>query len=307
MLECTPEVECVLDYAAQTGESPTWSVREQALYWVDIQQPALHRFDPQTGQDRHWSVDADIGAFALCADGAAAVVALRSGLYRLRFSTGSLEPLAPPPFDPERFRFNEGACDGSGRLWLGVMYDPKSKDASDEPRASPWYSYSEREGLRAHSAHALIPNGLAWDDGYRTLFLANSHERCIFTFEFELQSGRLGQRRLFARIPSELGLPDGCAIDAEGCYWSALHGGGRLRRFRPDGSVERDVHLPVSEPTMCAFGGADLRTLYVTSESAKLPPERHAREPMAGKLLRLDAGVRGRAPALFGTAAQAAR
>lgn len=294
------------DYAAKTGESPTWSVREQVLYWIDVRQPALHRFDPRTGQDHHWMMPDDIGAFALSAEVGYALIALRIGLYRLQLADGALRRIADSPFDPERFRFNEGACDGSGRFWVGVMYDPRAAGAAPASRASPWYSFNEREGLRAHSLHAVIPNGLGWTEGYEILFVADSQERTICALQFHPHSGRIGERRLFARIPIELGVPDGCAIDEEGCYWSALHGGGRLRRFRPDGSIERDVLLPVSQPTMCAFAGAELATLYVTSESALLTPEQRAREPLAGKLLRLDPGVRGRAPGLFGEP-QAAR
>lgn len=300
MIELRPEVECVCDYAAQTGESPTWSVREQALYWIDVQQPALHRFDPHSREDRHWMMPADIGALALLADGSGALVALRSGLYRLALADGKLRQLAAPPFDPEHFRFNEGGCDGSGRFWIGVMYDPKGGGAPEGARSAPWHSYSEAEGLRTHGAEAVVPNGLGWDADYQTVFLAQSQAGTICSYEFELQSGRLGPQRLFARIPSELGVPDGCAIDQHGCYWSALHGGGRLRRFRPDGSIECDVHLPVRYPTMCAFAGADLATLYVTSASKQLTPEQRSREPLAGRLLRFDPGVRGRAPALFG-------
>jgi sugar lactone lactonase YvrE len=296
-----PAVECLLDYAAKTGESPTWSVREQALYWIDIKQPALHRFDPASAQDRYWLLPDEIGCFALQANGEGAVVALRSGLYRLRCSDGALTALAPPPFDPRLFRFNEGACDGAGRFWVGVMYDPKPGHSKATPELkAPLYSYSERDGLRAHADLAAVPNGFAWDAAYRTLFVSHSHEHAIYAFEFDLEAGRLGRRRLFATIPQQLGVPDGCAIDEDGCYWSAIHGGSRLRRFRPDGRVDRDLQLPVSMPTMGAFGGEALDTLYVTSESMKLDAAQRAREPLAGKLLRLHPGTRGRAPALFG-------
>src|SRR6185437_11792162 len=112
MASTEPSVECVLDYTAKTGESPTWSVREQVLYWIDVKQPALHRFDPQTHQDRQWLMPEDIGCFALLTDGSGALVALRTRLFRLAFGDGALTLLAAAPFDPARFRFNEGACDG---------------------------------------------------------------------------------------------------------------------------------------------------------------------------------------------------
>ncbi len=290
------EIECVLQDAAQTGESPTWSEAEQALYWIDIQQPALHRYDPTGRHDRHWTLPDEIGCFALRADMTGAVVALRGGLHALRFADGALTLLAPPPYDPTLFRFNEGGCDETGRFWLGTMYDPKQPDdrpASQKPKGE-WHCYSEAAGLQPRPDYAVIPNGLAWSEDFRTMFIAHYEQSAILAFDFDAATGHLGRERVFARIPQGIGKPDGGTIDAEGCYWSALHGGGRLRRLRPNGDLDFDVMLPVSQPTMCAFGDADLSTLYITSASVGLDPGERAQEPLAGKLLRCRPGVRGR-------------
>ncbi len=300
LLTANVEVESVLHYAAQTGESPFWSVAEQALYWIDIQQPALHRYEPASGQDRHWIMPDEIGCYALRHDGSGAILGLRSGLHELRFATGAITPLTPPPFDPSLFRFNEGGCDCTGRFWLGTMFDPKDKRRKDEHRQGQWHSYTEAEGLRPRPDFAVIPNGLAWDDSFQTMYTAHYERGEILAFDFDAQRGRLGRQRIFATIPHEAGRPDGSAIDAEGCYWVALHDGARLRRFRPDGSFDSDLPLPVSQPTMCAFGDADLSTLYITSAAMGLAPEQKAREPLAGRLLRCRPGVRGRALPMFG-------
>lgn len=296
----TVDYECVLDYAAQTGESPVWSVSEQALYWIDIQQPALHRFDPATGRDRNWLLPDEIGCFALCADGSHALLGLRTGLYELHLHIGALREIAPAPFDPSLFRFNEGGCDRMGRFWLGTMFDPKDRHKKGAKFKRRWHSYTDAEGLVAHDDFAVIPNGLAWDRGCRTMYISHSNDGVIYAFEYDADEGRLGQRRIFATIPPELGIPDGCAVDEHGGYWSAIHGGGRLRRFHADGRFDFDVHLPVSLPTMCAFGGASLDTLYVTSKSRGLTRRQRDREPLAGKLLRFRPGVRGIPTASFG-------
>ena len=117
------QVEVALDAHAIIGESPTWAAAEHALYWIDIKNPALYRYDPRLGSCRSWSLSSDVGAFALI-DGGSALVALRHGIHRLDLTTGALDLLAPPPFDPTRFRFNEGLCDPTGRFWVGVMFDP---------------------------------------------------------------------------------------------------------------------------------------------------------------------------------------
>ncbi|HEX4377549.1 MAG TPA: SMP-30/gluconolactonase/LRE family protein [Steroidobacteraceae bacterium] len=292
------EIEPVWDYAAQTGESPTWSQRDQSLYWIDIQQPALHCLRPDRSQHRQWDMPAEIGCFALHVDGEHAIVGLRTGVFKLSLATGALDHLAEAPFDPSLYRFNEGACDSTGRFWLGTMFDPKR--ASDAARPDqPWHSYMTREGLRTHRDFAVVPNGLAWNANDDTMYVAHSQQGIIYAYEFDASIGRLGKRRIFATVPRELGVPDGGTIDAEGGYWSALHGGARLRRYRADGELDFDLPLPVSLPTMCAFGGPRYDTLYITSASAGMDAAQREREPWAGKLLCVQLSMCGRPPGLF--------
>jgi len=298
----TADYEVLLDYAAQTGESPVWSVSEQRLYWIDIQQPALHRFDPATGQDRHWLLPDEIGCFALDADGSRAILGLRTGLYELRFDTCALRELSPAPFDPALYRFNEGGCDRMGRFWLGTMFDPKNPREKDANCKGEWHSYTESEGLVSHRDFAVIPNGLAWDPSYHTMYIAHSNDGIIYAFDYDAAAGSLGRRRIFATIAHEIGIPDGGAVDVQGGYWCAIHGGGRLRRFHSDGRFDTDVFLPVSLPTMCAFGGANLDMLYVTSKSHGLTAKQREEDPLAGKLLRFHPGVTGVPTAAFGAA-----
>ena len=282
-------IETVLDFHATIGESPTWVADERALYWIDVKAPALHRYCPGDESTRTWPMTSDIGGFALTGDGSA-VVALRQGLFRLDLDSGALHLLAPPPFDQALFRFNEGACDASGRFWIGVMFDPL-RSASTQP--GRLHSFTFAEGLRDEPDTAELHNGMAWSGDGKTFYLSHSKSGEIIAFDYEENGGSISNRRVFATIPAELGIPDGAAIDTEGGYWSALHGGGKLRRFHPDGSVDRDIDLPVSQPTMPAFADEDLATLYVTSASDHMSEGARAREPHAGGLFRLDAGSRG--------------
>lgn len=285
------KIEVVLEAAATIGESPTWASSENALYWVDIKKPALYRYDPATGTQRSWYMPSDIGAFALVSHPPGAVVALRYGIYRLEFDSGALTRLADPPFDPTLFRFNEGACDTAGRFWIGVMFDPLNGTTS--PQKSSLHSFTLRDGLRPEPDAAELHNGMAWSpDGHR-FYLSHSYRREVFAYAFEPETGKIGTRDLFARIPEALGLPDGAAVDSQGGYWCALHGGSRLRRYTATGAIDRDIALPVSQPTMCAFAGEALDVLYVTSAADKLTPEQRRREPLAGALLRLLPGASG--------------
>jgi len=285
------DIEIVLDAGATIGESPTWSAAERALYWIDVKKPALYRYDPIGGGQRSWRLSSDVGGFALTLDPPGAVVALREGMFRLDFTSGALDRLAPAPFDPSLFRFNEGACDAAGRFWVGVMFDPLRP--GPEPRKGPLHSFSLESGLRLERDQAELHNGMAWSPDGRTFYLSHSNSGEILARDFDAVGGGLSAPRIFATLPAKLGIPDGAAVDTEGGYWSACHGGGRLRRYRPDGAVDRDIPLPVSQPTMCAFGGEALDEMYVTSARDKLSPEQLEREPLAGALLRLRPGGPG--------------
>jgi sugar lactone lactonase YvrE len=285
-----PMPEIVLEAHATIGESPTWVPQERAIYWIDVKAPALHRYVPAIGATRTWPVTSDLGGFALLEDGGA-LLALRHGIHRLDLHSGALELLAPPPFDPSLFRFNEGACDASGRFWIGVMFDPVK--GSPPKQRGRLHSFTLKGGLRAEPDAAELHNGMAWSADGRLFFLSHSDARTVFVFDYDEDAGRLSNRRVFATIPAELGIPDGAAIDVDGAYWCALHGAGKLRRLRADGSLDRDIELPVCQPTMCAFAGEDLSTLYVTSASDKMSDADKRREPLAGALLRLTPGVRG--------------
>ncbi|ACL55461.1 SMP-30/gluconolactonase/LRE family protein [Methylobacterium nodulans] len=287
-------IDILVQARAVIGEAPFWSGREPALYWIDVKAPALFRTDPETGDTRRWTLPAEIGGYALLADRSGAIVALRSGIFALAFASGDLDRLAGPPFDPRTHRFNEGDCDPAGRLWLGTMFDPLP-GVKAEPRADHLYAFTLAGGLVRHAETAFVANGFAWSPDGGRLYLADSRAGRIDAVAFDAARGRLGLRQPFAAVPSGLGVPDGGAVDAEGFYWSAIHGGSCLHRYAPDGRLDRRLPLPVRYPTMMAFGGGDLATLFVTSATHGEPGS-----PQDGAVLRLRPGVRGEPRPLFG-------
>ncbi|MGJ0509803.1 MAG: SMP-30/gluconolactonase/LRE family protein [Methylocystis sp.] len=292
MREGSSDVEVAIPAHAATGESPTWCAREEALYWIDIEEPALHRFRPSTGVDESWETPSEIGAFALCESGAV-IVALRTGLAKLQPDAGVFEPLCAPPFNPLRHRFNDGKCDALGRFWVGTMYEPLRGQSTATTEARPLGFYRQEAAFQKQGADAVIPNGLAWSPDTRTMYFSDSHARSIWAFDYDVHSAALSGQRLFARFDEADGAPDGASVDEEGFYWCALYGGGRVFRLAPDGRIDREVRLPVSQPTMCAFGDADHATLYITSAAHGVD------ETDAGAVFRCRPGVRGLPPALF--------
>ncbi|WP_428390717.1 SMP-30/gluconolactonase/LRE family protein [Lichenicoccus sp.] len=286
------QVEVVLDAAARIGESPVWVAEERVLYWIDVKAPALYRLDPASKAQQSWRLPGDIGAYSLTTDRDVVIVALRDGVYRLTLSSGAVALLAHAPFDPVMHRFNEGAADARGRFWVGTMFDPP-EDAYAKPQPAGLFRYTTKGGLQPTGNVAELHNGMAWNLDETLFYLAHSYAGVVHAYPFDAASGSLGRRQVFAAIEKPAGIPDGAAIDCEGGYWCALHGGGGLRRFRADGVLEREVRLPVSQPTMCAFGGEALDILYITSASKGLDASQRAREPHAGAILAIHPGVTG--------------
>ena len=280
------DIELLLDAHAAIGESPTWVPAENAVYWIDVKAPALHRLELASRVNQSWHLPADIGAFALLDGGREALVALRTGLFRLDLASHALQLVAPPPYDPNLTRFNEGACDSSGRFWVGTMFDPLPGHES-APQPAMLHSFTLAGGLRPAPDAAELHNGMAWSQDATTFYLSHSQQQTIFTFAYDIGTGRIGPHRPYVTVPPSMGLPDGAAIDEEGGYWCALHGGGRLHRYRRDGTLDREVRLPVSQPTMCAFAGAARDLMIVTSAAEKVS------EPLAGGVFCFRPGIKG--------------
>ena len=278
--------ECVLDVKASLGECPLWSVDEQALYWVDINAPALNRFDPASGANAAWPMPQSIGCFALRERGGF-VVALRDGFW-LVDPDGTLDRrIALAPYDPAHHRFNDGRADLRGRFWAGSMNE--RRDAG----TAALYCLDPDSTLTAMIANVMISNGLAFSPDSRTMYHTDTPTRVVWAWDFDLASGAIANRRVFAQFSGETDRPDGAAVDREGCYWSAFYRGGKVVRISPRGERLAEYPVPAMCPTMCAFGGSDLKTLYVTTARQQRDAEELARLPQSGGIFAMQVDVPG--------------
>jgi sugar lactone lactonase YvrE len=286
----TPGVQLAFNMPMQLGESPLWHPRENRLYWIDIDGRAVHRLDPQNNMHLAWPLPSEPGAIAWSETGGL-VVAMRSGLATLDTNTGALAIFATAPYDPSRERFNDGRCDAAGRFWVGTLYEPRD-------RADAVLYALEHGMLRDSGKRATVSNGVAFSPDNRTLYHSDTTSHSITAYDYDVAAGAIGNGRLLHRFSSDrgpdyAGRPDGAAVDSEGNYWCAMYEGGRLLQLAPTGAILREILLPVRCPTMMAFGGSDLRTLYITTVSSKRSAEELAACPLSGCLLSLRVDVPG--------------
>lgn len=220
-------------------------------------------------------------------------MAMRAGVGILDTRSGMLTHIADAPYDSASTRFNDGRCDAAGRLWVGTLYDPR-----DNPSGSLYCI--ERGVIRDASKPVTVSNGVAFRTDNRTLYHADTTAHRIMAYEFDLATGQLGRSRLVKQFSPDKtssnygGRPDGAAVDCEDAYWCAMYEGGRLLRLSPTGEILQEVSLPVRCPTMIAFGGEDMRTLFITTARNNRSVAELEDYPLSGCVLMLHVDVAGR-------------
>jgi sugar lactone lactonase YvrE len=276
------EIEIALAAGDQVGEGPFWEERAGELLRVDIASGLVHGWSPSSGAAWTREYEGEVSAVVPRADGNGWV--LGAG-HRILLDDGDgTRALATVEEDLPDNRFNDCRCDPQGRLWAGTMSTVRA------PETGALYRLDPDGGLERVIAGTTISNGLAWRD--ERMYFVDSTTQRIDLLDFDAATGEVANRRPFARIDPDDGLPDGLALDAEGGVWVCLFGGGALRRYSADGTLDEVVALPVTNPPCPAFGGERLDTLYVTSARHRLSEAQLAAEP-AGSLLALEPGVTG--------------
>jgi sugar lactone lactonase YvrE len=269
------------------GEGILWDSRRGALWWTDIQGRKLHRHDWSSGRIQILDAPERIGSFGLVAQSDDLIAAFASGVALYHPHAHSVTWLARPEAVTPGIRFNDGRVDRRGRFWCGTMVEGTLPGLSGS-----LYSIAAAGELRCHLEGVKISNSLCMSPDGTRLYFADSPTRTINSYELLEPEGILGKHRIFAQTP-EGAYPDGAAIDADGCLWSAHWGAGAVVRYTPDGRIDRTLRVPASQPSCVCFAGPDLDVLCVTSARENLDPSMLDAEPNAGDVFLYRAGVQG--------------
>jgi xylono-1,5-lactonase len=282
-------MDCVADVHAVLGEGPSWVAREQALYWVDIPEKRIFRWTEADGC-RAFEASTHVCSLAPSVDGRF-VGAGYDGFLSLD-PGGRIVGLGDPEPELPGNRFNDGKVDRQGRFWAGTM-DRSEREAS----GSLYRLDPDLRWTRIDSGYR-VTNGPAFSLDGRTMYHTDSALQRIYAFDLAID-GSASSRRIFAQFGKGDGYPDGMTVDAEDCLWVAFWDGWCIRRLSAGGERLEEIRMPVQRPTSCAFGGADLDRLFITSASRGLAEEELLLQPSAGGLFMTMPGAKGVAEPLF--------
>jgi sugar lactone lactonase YvrE len=279
--------ELVLDAKTILGEGSIWHPGENKLYWIDIEGKSLHIYDPMIKEDKVFPLGSRVGTVVPVQNGGA-LVALQNGICKIDTKTGKLSLINNPLQDTVNIRFNDGKCDPSGRFWVGTMALNMKKGAA------VLYRMDKDKTFHLVLDSVTISNGLVWTADKKTMYYNDTPTGTIQGFDYDDKTGEISNRRVVVRIPKGGGGPDGMTIDADGNLWVALWGAGMVGKFDPrTGELLQKVIVPAPNVSSCAFGGKDLKTLYITTARTGLNTDKLKEFPLSGGLFSAKPGVKG--------------
>lgn len=268
-------ITCIWNGHNILGEGPLWDPSQQVLYWLDIEQAQLHQLNPKTKQHQQWLLPEKASAIALGSKNNL-LITFSQQFGFIEIPSGKITYWLKPTLSANEV-FNDGKCDRNGRFWIG------SKDIKEKSTIGALYRLDLDGKFTKMDEGFIVSNGMGWSPDNKYFYFTDGDlHRQILRYDFDLVTGKIFNRKIFTKIPEELGYPDGLTVDAEGYVWSAHWDGWRITRYTPDGRVDKIIPTPIQKPTSCCFGVGDLKTLFITSATRDLSKEQLQQQPLAG-------------------------
>ncbi len=285
------QLQTLFDYTGHLPECPTWSDQEQALWWADILEGEIHRYHLASGEHSVLCFPEEVGCFALREKGGF-IVAMRNAIWLADKRGLLVRKVCDNPSNPQLARFNDGGTDHQGRFYAGTFWGPGDYNGALLVRVDNQLTPKVIQ-CDIHGA-----NGLAFSPDKQWMYTSDTPNGVIWRTPLD-ENGEPGKRALFRQFKSGEGIPDGAAMDEEGCYWSAFFDGWRIARFSPLGEQLEEYRLPVRCPTMVCFGGDDMKTLFITTTRENMDATEVAKYPLSGAIFTLPVKVAGMKKSLF--------
>lgn len=290
----TPQVLLEWQMDAQLGEGAFWNHKTQQLYWVDILEKKLYLFNPITKENQSFNFPSRIGTVVPQTD-STAVVALEDGIYIQNIKNGNVSLLSDVEKDKPENRFNDGKCDPLGNLWVGSMHL-----AEKEPKAK-LYKIAPNGTAEAMLDSITISNGIVWTKDAKTMYYIDTPTAKIRAFDFDAATATISNERVAVEVSSDLGFPDGMAIDENDHLWVGMWNGNAVVCYDPStGKMIDRIEVPAHNVTSCAFGGTNLDILYITTASVDMTAEEKVKYPLAGSVFSVKMDVKGVPSPFFG-------
>lgn len=286
--------QLVGENACQLGESPIYDAINERILWVDILKGEVHQYGCKNSIYKFFCSNVMIGAIALCRSGLL-IAATQNGFSLIDLNKENLIGIVDPEKHLEHNRFNDGKCDPAGRFWAGTM------SINNTPEAGSLYTLEPDFSVSAKIRRVGCSNGIAWSPDGNLMYYIDTLTRQVVSFDFDIISGEISNKRVIIEISETDGYPDGMTIDSEGMLWIALWGGYRIARYNPlSGEMIHNFRLPVSQISSCTFGGENLQDLYITTAKTGLQPHEIKKQPLAGRLFVIkNSGFQGLNASIF--------
>jgi sugar lactone lactonase YvrE len=277
--------QCIL------GEGPFYKEDENALYWTDIKDFRLYKYDVSTKEVEYFQFTKAIGSFVFTSEDKILATS-NDGYEYLDLKSKEITSLLNPEEDLPSNRFNDGKCDAKGRYFAGTM------DNNEEEITGSLYCLTKNK-IEKKENNLFISNGLGWNKNSSKFYLTDSPKRTIYVYDYDLETSKMSNKKTFAIVNEEDGYPDGLCLDDEDHIWSAHWAGSKITRYKPDGSIERIIDMPVPNVTSCCFGGKDFKTLFITSAQKGLSAKELQEAPLSGSTFILETNIKGQKPNFY--------